>query len=500
MRELTHIINGQKIKLNGKIGVSLNPAIRQEVAKIPYGGKEEVDQAVASALRAFESWAQTPPPVRAKILFKYRNLIVENMDSLATLIAEEHGKNITESKGSIERGLEVLEFACGIPVHLKGEFLENVGKKIDVHAFRQPLGVCVGISPFNFPAMIPLWMAPIAIACGNTFIIKPSEKDPSAPHRLVELAHEAGLPEGVMNVVHGSKDAVNALITHPDVAAVSFVGQTATARYIQETATAHGKRVQAFGGAKNHMVIMPDADLNQVVEALLGAGFGSAGERCMAISVGVVVGDQTADKIVEALIPRVKGLKIGPYTDPKAEMGPLISQDHYEKVLNYVNQGVNEGADLVVDGRDFKHPIHPEGFFMGGCLFDRVTPTMKIYQEEIFGPVLCIVRAKDYEEAIGLASTHPYGNGTAIFTRDGDCARDYVHRVQVGMVGVNVPIPVPSAAFSFGGWKDSIFAEHGMHGQEGIRFFTKLKTTTSRWPSGIRKGVEFSLMTTETVR
>ena len=499
MRTLTHIIDNTQVT-GSPGGTSFNPATGQTVADVPYADQTLVDQAVASSKKAFETWSQTPPPARAKIMFKFRNLVVEHMDEIAQLIAEEHGKNITESKGSIERGLEVLEFACGIPVHLKGDFSENVGRKVDVHAFRQPLGVCVGISPFNFPAMIPLWMAPIAIACGNTFIIKPSEKNPSAPQRLVELAHEAGLPEGVMNLVHGGKDAVNGLITHKDVAAISFVGQTSTAKYVQETAMKHGKRIQAFGGAKNHMVVMPDADLDQTVNALLGAGFGSAGERCMAISVAVIVGDEMADKVVSALKPKVEALKIGAYTEEGAEMGPLISKEHLEKVRSYIESGIQEGADLVVDGRGYKHPTHAQGYFLGGCLFDHVKPNMKIYTDEIFGPVLSVVRVKTYEEALELTSSHPYGNGTAIFTRDGDCARDFIHRVQVGMVGVNVPIPVPSASHSFGGWKDSIFADHGMHGMEGVRFFTKLKTTTSRWPSGIRQGVEFSLMTTETVR
>ncbi len=429
-------------------------------------------------------------------MFKLKELIERDMDHLADLVSAEHGKTVADAKGSITRGLEVVEFACGIPSLLKGEFSEDVGTGVDLVSFRQPLGVCAGITPFNFPAMIPLWMFPLAIACGNTFVLKPSEKDPSCPMHLAELALEAGAPPGVLNVVNGDKEAVDAILAHPDIAAVSFVGSTRIAEYVYRTGTATGKRVQALGGAKNHMVVMPDADPEQVTDALIGAAYGSAGERCMAVSVAVAVGD-AADRLVADLAPRVRALKIGPGHQTDAEMGPLVTAEHLAKVRSYVDLGVEEGAELVVDGRDFKLGLqgYENGYFLGGCLFDRVTPEMKIYQDEIFGPVLAVVRMPDFDSAIDIVNRHEYGNGTAIFTRDGDAARTFAEQVQIGMVGINVPIPVPMAFHSFGGWKRSLFGDHHVHGPEGVRFYTKQKAVTSRWPTGIRAGAEFKMPT-----
>jgi len=494
-KQLANLIDGENYKgISQRHGQIYNPSDGCVSGYVPYATSSDVDRAVQSAQEAFPAWSATPAPTRAKILFKFCQLLEDNKDKIAELISKEHGKSLTESLGSLSRGMDVVEFACGIPHLLKGDFTENVGRGVDCYSMRQPLGVCAGITPFNFPAMIPLWTAPVSIACGNTFVLKPSERNPSTALKLVELALEAGLPKGVWNVVHGDKEAVDALLTHPLVQAISFVGQTSTAKYVQQTAIANGKRVQAFGGAKNHMLVMPDAEFDQTVDALIGAAYGSAGERCMAISVAVVVGDAMADKLVAALTPKVQALKIGPYTDKSCEMGPLITPEHKKKVLSYIDQGVKEGAELVVDGRPHIMSKAP-GFYVGGCLFDRVKPHMKIYQEEIFGPVLCVVRVPDYETGLKLISEHPYGNGTSIFTRDGDCARDFCNRVQVGMVGVNVAIPVPVGYHSFGGWKQSSFADMGMHGMEGVRFYTKLKTITSRWPSGVRSGVNFSLPT-----
>jgi malonate-semialdehyde dehydrogenase (acetylating)/methylmalonate-semialdehyde dehydrogenase len=428
-------------------------------------------------------------------MFKMKQLLEDNIDELARLMTEEHGKTVEDAKGSITRGMEVVEFACGIPQLLKGEFTEQVGTGVDSFSIRQPLGVCVGITPFNFPAMIPLWMSPIALACGNTFVLKPSEKDPSLSLRLAELYSEAGLPDGTFNVIQGEKDAVNALIVHPNVAAISFVGATATAEYIYHTGCAHNKRVQALGGAKNHMVVMPDADMGQATDAIMGAAYGSAGERCMAISVAVAVGDQVADDLIGRLTPRVQALKVGPGADPDTEMGPLVTKDHFDKVMGYIDKGVQEGAELVLDGRGLKLQGYENGYFMGGSIFDRVTTEMSIYTDEIFGPVLAVVRAPDYAAAVDMVNDHEYGNGVAIFTRDGDAARDFASKIQIGMVGVNVPIPVPVAYHSFGGWKRSLFGDHHMHGPEGVRFYTKLKTITSRWPTGIRAGAEFIMPT-----
>ena len=493
-KTLHHFIGGKLVEgESNRFGDVFDPSTGEVSSRAPYASPREVRKAVVSALNAFPAWSATPPAQRARVMFRYRDILSARMDELARLVSFEHGKTLDDAKGSVTRGMEIVEFACGIPQLLKGEHNENVASNVDMFSIRQPLGVCAGITPFNFPAMVPMWMFPVAIACGNTFVLKPSERDPSTGLRLAELAIEAGLPEGVLNVVIGDKEAVDALITDPDVQAVSFVGSTPIAEYVYHTGTSHGKRVQALGGAKNHMVVMPDADFNQTTDALMGSAYGSAGERCMAISVAVAVGDETADKLVAQLKPRVEDLKVGAYTDPEAEMGPLVTEAHLKKVKGYVDVGVEEGAELVVDGRDHKPANHENGFFMGGCLFDRVSSEMRIYKEEIFGPVLSVVRAQSYEEAVNLVNEHEYGNGAAIFTRDGDSARDFTNRVKIGMVGVNVPIPVPTSYHSFGGWKRSLFGDHHMHGPEGVRFYTRLKAVTSRWPSGIREGADFSI-------
>ncbi|MFO1069780.1 MAG: CoA-acylating methylmalonate-semialdehyde dehydrogenase [Geminicoccaceae bacterium] len=496
MNEIGHLIGGKRVAgSSGQFGPVYNPATGEQAGRVAFASAAEIDAVVQIAKAAQPAWADTSVVRRARVMFKLKELIERNMDELAAMITAEHGKTLDDARGSITRGLEVVEFACGIPQLLKGEFSHNVGTGIDLLSVRHPLGVCAGITPFNFPAMIPLWMAPIALACGNAFILKPSEKDPSATVRLGELMLEAGVPPGVIHVVNGGRDAVNALLAHPDIAAISFVGATATAEYIYRTATAAGKRVQALGGAKNHMVIMPDADLDQAVDALMGAAYGSAGERCMAISVAVPIGQRTADALIERLAPRVRQLKIGPGTEPGVEMGPLVTAEHLAKVRGYVDQGVKEGAELVVDGRDFRMQGYENGYFIGGCLFDRVTPAMKIYQDEIFGPVLSVVREDSYDEAVKIINAHEYGNGVAIFTRDGDAARSFANQVNIGMVGVNVPIPVPMAFHSFGGWKRSLFGDHHQHGPEGVRFYTKQKAITSRWPTGIRAGAEFKMPT-----
>jgi malonate-semialdehyde dehydrogenase (acetylating)/methylmalonate-semialdehyde dehydrogenase len=495
-KNLHHFVNGKKLEGgSGRFGDVFNPATGEVSAKVPLASKDEVGNAVAAAAAAFPGWANTPPLRRARVLFKFKSLVEQNLDKLAGFVTAEHGKVLSDAKGSCQRGLEVVEFACGIPQVLKGEFTENVGTNVDSWSVRQPLGVCAGITPFNFPAMVPMWMFPVALACGNTFVLKPSERNPSASLFLAELLKEAGLPDGVFNVVNGDKEAVDAILHHPDIQAVSFVGSTPIAEYIYHTGTAHNKRVQALGGAKNHMVVMPDADMEQVTDALMGAGYGSAGERCMAISVAVAVGDKVADEMIDRLAPRVRALKVAPGTDPDAEMGPLVTKQHLEKVRGYVDLGVKEGAKLVVDGRGIKLQGYENGFFLGGCLFDKVTPDMRIYKEEIFGPVLSVVRAPDYDAAVKMVNDHEYGNGTAIFTRDGDAAREFASKIQVGMVGVNVPIPVPMAFHSFGGWKRSLFGDQHMHGPEGVRFYTRLKTITSRWPTGIRAGAEFVMPT-----
>ena len=492
--QLTHYINGQHSAASTRTQATFDPATGQQRGEVSLASVSEVEQAIAHAKAAFPAWAATTPLNRARVLFKYKALLEAHADELAELITREHGKVFDDAKGELTRGIEVVEFACGIPHLLKGEHSEQVGGGVDAWSLNQALGVVAGIAPFNFPAMVPMWMFPVAIACGNTFIMKPSEKDPSVPLRLAELLTEAGLPDGVFNVVNGDKEAVDVLLTHPDVQAVSFVGSTPIAEYIYATGSAHGKRVQALGGAKNHMVVMPDADLDQTVNALMGAAYGSAGERCMAISVAVAVGD-VGDKLISALTPKIKALKIGSGMEPGMEMGPLVSAAHRDKVKGYVDKGVAEGATLVVDGRDHVVDGHEQGYFIGGCLFDNVSADMVVYQEEIFGPVLCVVRVPDDASAVKLINAHEFGNGTAIFTRDGDCARQFCNEIQVGMVGVNVPIPVPMAFHSFGGWKRSLFGPLHMHGPDGVRFYTKRKAITSRWPTGIRADAEFAMPT-----
>ncbi len=471
-----------------------NPATGERARRVALADALTVDAAVKAAAAAFPAWSATPALRRARVLFKFKELAERHAGEIAAMITAEHGKVFSDAEGELIRGLEVVEFACGIPQLLKGEYSEQVGTGIDMYSVRQPLGVCVGITPFNFPVMVPMWMFPMALACGNTFVLKPSERDPSAALMIARLLQEAGLPDGVFNVVQGDKVAVDALLTHPQVDAVSFVGSTPIARYIHDTAAAQGKRVQALGGAKNHMVVMPDADLDQAVDALIGAAYGSAGERCMAVSIAVAVGG-VADALVERLKARVPAIRVADGMDPGAEMGPLVTRAHYEKVKGYVDTGVAEGAKLVIDGRSLKVAGREQGFFLGGCLFDEVKPGMKIYQEEIFGPVLGIVRVKGFEDALSLINAHEFGNGTAIFTRDGDAAREFAHRVRIGMVGVNVPIPVPMAFHSFGGWKASLFGDHHMHGPEGVRFYTRYKAVTQRWPAGIRAGADFSIPT-----
>ncbi|SFT53146.1 malonate-semialdehyde dehydrogenase (acetylating) / methylmalonate-semialdehyde dehydrogenase [Actinopolyspora lacussalsi subsp. righensis] len=494
--ELEHFIDGKRVAgTSGNHDDVFDPNTGGVQARVPLASSGEVDAAVRGAAEAQREWANWNPQRRARVLMRFLELCREELDSLARLLASEHGKTVPDAKGDVQRGLEVVEFATGIPHLLKGEYTEGAGAGIDVYSMRQPLGVTAGITPFNFPAMIPLWKAAPAIACGNSFVLKPSERDPSVPLRLAELFVEAGLPPGVFNVVNGDKTAVDALLTHQDVAAIGFVGSSDIAEYIHSTATAHGKRAQCFGGAKNHMIIMPDADLDQAVEALVGAGYGSAGERCMAISVAVPVGRPTAEALVEKLTERVNGLRIGTSFDDSADFGPLVTAAAKQRVDDYIGLGVEEGADLLVDGRGFRMPEHENGFFTGASLFDNVTSDMRIYNEEIFGPVLSVVRAADYEEALRLPSQHQYGNGVAIFTRDGDAAREFAGRVDTGMVGINVPIPVPIAYHTFGGWKRSGFGDLNQHGPDSIRFYTRTKTVTSRWPSGRKEEASFTIPT-----
>src|SRR5277367_4982593 len=489
-----HFIGGRTVAGTGTRLPVFNPATGAIAREVALASAADVEAAVASARAAQPAWAQVPAVRRARVLAAFLALLNEERDALAALITAEHGKVFSDAQGEVTRGIEIVEFACGIPHLLKGEFTEQVGGGIDAWSVRQPLGVCAGISPFNFPAMVPMWMFPVALACGNSFILKPSEKDPSAGFRIAELLLEAGLPPGVFNVVNGDKEAVDAVLRHPGINAVSFVGSTAIAEYIYTTAAAAGKRVQALGGAKNHRVVMPDADLDQATDALMGAAYGAAGERCMAVSVAVAVGG-VGDPLMEKLVPRVRALKIGPGTDAEAEMGPLVTRQHLDKVSSYVDLGIKEGAKLVVDGRGLKLQGYENGFFIGGCVFDEVKPEMRIYQEEIFGPVLSVVRSPDFDTATKLVSDHEYGNGTAIFTRDGDAAREFSNRVQIGMVGINVPIPVPMAFHSFGGWKRSLFGDMAVYGLEGVRFYTRLKTMTARWPTGIRAGAEYVMPT-----
>ena len=496
MREVGHFIGGKTVKgTSGRQGDIYNPNTGEVQAKVALANKADVEAAVANAAAAQPAWAATNPQRRARVMFKFLELIQSEFDDLARLLASEHGKVFADAKGDIQRGLEVVEFACGIPHLMKGEYSESAGPGTDLYSMRQPLGVVAGITPFNFPAMIPLWKCAPAIACGNAFILKPSERDPSVPMRIAELFIKAGLPPGILNVVNGDKEAVDAILTNPRIQAVGFVGSSDIAHYIYSNAAAHGKRVQCFGGAKNHMIVMPDADMDQAVDALIGAGYGSAGERCMAISVAVPVGQKTADALVKKLIPRVESLKVGPSTDPQADYGPMVTKQLVNKVRGYIETGIKEGADLLVDGRNFKLQGYENGNFIGGCLFDNVKPDMTIYKEEIFGPVLSVVRAKDYDEAVRLPSEHEYGNGVSIFTRDGDTARDFAARVQVGMVGVNFAIPVPLAYHTFGGWKRSGFGDLNQHGPDSIHFYTKTKTVTSRWPSGTKEGAEFVIPT-----
>jgi len=484
-REIHHFINARAVPgTSGRHGDVFNPSTGEVQARVALASTDEVNAAIEIAKAAQPAWAATNPQRRARVLFKFKQLVEDEMDKLARMLASEHGKVVADAKGDIQRGLEVIEFACGVPHLLKGEYTEGAGPGIDVYSMRQPLGVVAGITPFNFPAMIPMWMFGVAIACGNAFILKPSERDPSVPVRLAELMLEAGLPEGVLNVVHGDKEAVDAILHHPDIKAVSFVGSSDIAQYVYVTGAQNAKRVQAMGGAKNHGIIMPDADMDQVVRDLVGSAYGSAGERCMALPVAVPVGDDTADRLVEALLPEIRKLSPGPSLDPEAVYGPVVNAAHKARVEGYIQMGVDEGAELVVDGRGFTLQGHENGFFIGPTLFDRVTPDMKSYQEEIFGPVLQIVRAKDLEEAARLPSEHQYGNGVAIFTRNGLAAREFAAKVNVGMVGINVPIPVPVAYHTFGGWKRSAFGDANQHGMEGVRFFTKIKTVTQRWPSG----------------
>ncbi|NLG45982.1 CoA-acylating methylmalonate-semialdehyde dehydrogenase [Gordonia sp. (in: high G+C Gram-positive bacteria)] len=500
LRTIDHYLNGARVAATGATADVYDPSTGEVQATVPLATAAEVDATVATAVEAQKVWAEYNPQRRARVIMKFIDLVNQNMDELASLLSSEHGKTLEDARGDVVRGLDVMEFAVGIPHLLKGEYTENAGTGIDVYSMRQPLGVVAGITPFNFPAMIPLWKAGPALACGNAFILKPSERDPSVPVRLAELFSEAGLPDGVFQVVHGDKTSVDALLENPDVKAIGFVGSSDIAQYIYENAAKNGKRSQCFGGAKNHMIIAPDADLDQAADALVGAGYGAAGERCMAISVAVPIGDATADALREKLVARVEALRVGHSHDPKADYGPLITAAARDRVLDYIEQGVAAGAEVVVDGRGkgaadttFENADLSGGYYVGPTLFDHVTKDMSIYTDEIFGPVVCIVRAHDYEEALALPTEHEYGNGVSIFTRDGDTARDFTNRVEVGMVGVNVPVPVPVAYHTFGGWKRSGFGDLNQHGPASIMFYTKTKTVTSRWPSGIKEGADFAM-------
>src|SRR5688572_24681781 len=496
MRAIQNFVNGKSASTSGgRTGRVYNPNTGAQQAEVAFSGARDVDTAVQAALKAFPGWAATNPQRRARVMFAFKELVEKNMDELAHLLSSEHGKVIADSKGDIQRGLEVIEFSCGIPHALKGEYTEGAGPGIDVYSMRQPLGVAAGITPFNFPAMIPMWMFGVAIAVGNTFLLKPSEKDPTLPVRLAELMMEAGAPSGVLNVVHGDKSAVDAILDHPDIKAVSFVGSSDIAHYVYSRGTAAGKRVQAMGGAKNHGIILPDADLEQATKDIIGAAYGSAGERCMALPVVVPVGQKTADEVRERVLAELETLKVGISTDAQAQYGPVVSQAHKQKISDYIQLGVEEGAELVVDGRNFSLQGYEQGFFIGPSLFDGVKKGMKTYNEEIFGPVLQIVRAETFEEALDLPSSHQYGNGVAIFTRNGRAAREFASRVQVGMVGINVPIPVPVAYHTFGGWKRSAFGDVNQHGMEGVRFYTKTKTITARWPEGAVEDSAFVIPT-----
>jgi malonate-semialdehyde dehydrogenase (acetylating)/methylmalonate-semialdehyde dehydrogenase len=496
MRTYGHFVGGKHVAgTSQRQGDVWNPSTGRVANRVVLGTAADLDSAVEVARQAQPGWASTNPQRRARVLMRFVDLINNEMDSLAALLSSEHGKTIVDAKGDIQRGVEAVEFYCGIPHLMKGEFTDGAGPSIDMYSMRQPLGVVAAITPFNFPGMIPLQKIAPAIACGNALVLKPSERNPGVPLRFAELLIEAGLPPGIMNVVNGDKEVVDAILDNPIVQAVGFIGSTSIAEYIYKRGAANGKRVQAFGGAKNHMIIMPDADIGHAVDALIGASYGSAGERCMAISVAVPVGRETADRLVEQLIPRVRALKVGPAHDPDADYGPLVTRAALERVTSYVESGLSEGADLVVDGRGLTLQGYEDGFYLGGCLFDRVTPQMKIYKEEIFGPVLSVLRTETYEEALTIVDEHEYGNGVAIFTRDGDAARDFASRVNVGMVGINIPIPVPLAYYTFGGWKRSSFGDLNNHGADGVRFYTKTKTVTARWPSGMRGGADFAIPT-----
>ena len=495
MREIGHFIGGRQVAgTSGDFGDVYDPAAGEVSARVTLANAGEVNAAVAAAVAAWPAWAATPPLRRARVMFRLKELLERDRREISAIITAEHGKVLSDADGEVQRGLEVVEFACGIPHLMKGEYTESVGTGIDAWSIRQPLGVVAGITPFNFPLMVPLWMIPVALACGNCFLLKPSEKDPSASLKLAALLKEAGLPDGVFNVIQGGRTAVETILAHPDVAAISFVGSTPIAETIYKGGTAHGKRVQALGGAKNHLVVMPDADLDDAVDALMGSAYGAAGERCMAVSVAVAVGS-AGDALVEKLAPRVRALKVAPGTDPEAEMGPLVTREHLNKVRGYVDLGVQEGANLVVDGRGLKLQGYENGFFLGGSLFDNVTPDMRIYQEEIFGPVLSVVRAPDVTAATRMINAHEFGNGVALYTGDGGVARDFTNQVQIGMVGINIPIPVPMAFHSFGGWKHSLFGDHHIYGPEGVRFYTRYKAVTQRWPTGARRGAEFVMPT-----
>ena len=494
MKELTHYINGQRVSgRSGRFGDVFNPATGEVQARVPLASKEEFDAAVEIAAKVQPEWGAVNPQRRARVMMKFVDLLHRDMDKLAEVLSSEHGKTFPDAKGDVQRGLEVAEYCIGAPQMLKGEFTDSAGPGIDMYSMKQPLGVCGGITPFNFPAMIPMWMFAPSIVCGNAFILKPSERDPSVPILLAELMEEAGLPKGVLQVINGDKVSVDAMLSNPTVQSIGFVGSTPIAEYIYGTGCANGKRVQCFGGAKNHMIVMPDADMDLAADALVGSGYGAAGERCMAISVAVPVGEETADRLIEKLAPRIEKLKVGPYTaGDDVDFGPVVTSAAKQNILNLVQSGIDQGAELVIDGRDFSLQGYEDGFFVGPHLFDRVTPDMDIYKKEIFGPVLSTVRAGSYEEAIGLAMSHEYGNGTAIFTRDGDTARDFANRINIGMVGVNVPIPVPLAYHTFGGWKKSVFGDLNQHGTDAFKFYTRTKTVTSRWPSGIKEGGEFN--------
>jgi malonate-semialdehyde dehydrogenase (acetylating) / methylmalonate-semialdehyde dehydrogenase len=494
MKTVKHYINGTSTASSQEYLPVIDPSNGEQIASVTLANSNDFNNIIKSSVKSQVEWSEVTPLKRSRILSKYKDILEKNIDNLAKIISTEHGKTLDDSKGSITRGLEVVEFACGIPHLLKGEFSQNVGTNIDSWSIRQPLGVCAGITPFNFPAMVPMWMYPLAIACGNSFILKPSEKDPSCSIKLAELFSEAGLPDGVFNVINGDKEVVNMILNHQDISSVSFVGSTPVAKYIYETSAKNLKRVQALGGAKNHLLVMPDANINQAVDGIMGAAYGSAGERCMAVSVAVAIGD-IADELVNEIKIKADKLKVSPWTDSSSDMGPLISKEHLDKVKNYINKGEDEGATLVIDGRNLKLQGYEKGFFIGPTLFDNVNKDMTIYKEEIFGPVLCVARVNDYQEALNLVNDHAFGNGTSIYTSDGEVARHFTTNCKIGMVGVNVPIPVPMAFHSFGGWKQSLFGDHSMHGIEGINFYTKLKTTTARWPKSIKDGPEFIMPT-----